>query len=397
MSDGLGFGANAPGRRSSPAASREVTRLAVRKGANPHRPSPGSPASGDLVLTCSSDLSRNRRVGFGLGKGTLARRGPGRARAGGRGRASPRAPSAELAHRLHVRDAHHRGDLPGAPPGPDAQAGRRRPHDPGDEGGDCSRGRSVRGRCAPAAEAIRVAREMRGAAEAASPRSRATRRSALLDDAFAVLGNAAAQASLVRNVHPYRRTCAEAAERDEQEVRRRPDRALARPRALRRRSPRVDLGRRRPGHRAGSWRRACATSAAPAWTGDDGHPRRGSRALREELAPHRPGVRPQRPRRREARSGLTPPSSPGCPATGCAPARPAPDGKVAVTTDPTDYVPVVTWARERRAPRAALAAAAAARPPGQPRGPRAGCSRGAPSWRACSATPPGPPTPPRTR
>jgi glycerol-3-phosphate dehydrogenase (NAD(P)+) len=24
---------------------------------------------GDLVLTCSSDLSRNRRVGFGLGKG----------------------------------------------------------------------------------------------------------------------------------------------------------------------------------------------------------------------------------------------------------------------------------------------------------------------------------------
>ncbi len=71
MSDGLGFGANARAALITRGLA-EVTRLAVRKGANPMTLA-GLSGVGDLVLTCSSDLSRNRRVGFGLGKGqTLA-------------------------------------------------------------------------------------------------------------------------------------------------------------------------------------------------------------------------------------------------------------------------------------------------------------------------------------
>ena len=46
----------------------EITRLAVAKGANPLTLA-GVAGMGDLVLTCTGDLSRNRRVGLGLGKG----------------------------------------------------------------------------------------------------------------------------------------------------------------------------------------------------------------------------------------------------------------------------------------------------------------------------------------
>ena len=46
----------------------EITRLAVKKGANPLTLS-GLAGLGDLVLTCSSELSRNRTVGFGIGQG----------------------------------------------------------------------------------------------------------------------------------------------------------------------------------------------------------------------------------------------------------------------------------------------------------------------------------------
>jgi glycerol-3-phosphate dehydrogenase (NAD(P)+) len=67
MSDGLGYGANARAALITRGLA-EVTRLAVRKGANPLTLA-GLSGVGDLVLTCSSDLSRNRRVGFGLGKG----------------------------------------------------------------------------------------------------------------------------------------------------------------------------------------------------------------------------------------------------------------------------------------------------------------------------------------
>ena len=67
ISDGLGFGANARAALITRGLS-EIARLAVRKGANPMTLS-GLSGLGDLVLTCSSDLSRNRTVGFGLGTG----------------------------------------------------------------------------------------------------------------------------------------------------------------------------------------------------------------------------------------------------------------------------------------------------------------------------------------
>ncbi len=46
----------------------EMSRLAVKKGANPLTLS-GHAGIGDLVLTCTGTLSRNRRVGYALGEG----------------------------------------------------------------------------------------------------------------------------------------------------------------------------------------------------------------------------------------------------------------------------------------------------------------------------------------
>lgn len=46
----------------------EISRLAVSRGANPLTLS-GLAGMGDLVLTCTGNLSRNRRVGLGLGEG----------------------------------------------------------------------------------------------------------------------------------------------------------------------------------------------------------------------------------------------------------------------------------------------------------------------------------------
>ncbi len=67
LSDGMGFGANARAALITRGLT-EISRLAVRKGANPMTLS-GLSGLGDLVLTCSSDLSRNHTVGFGLGRG----------------------------------------------------------------------------------------------------------------------------------------------------------------------------------------------------------------------------------------------------------------------------------------------------------------------------------------
>ena len=67
LSDGLAFGANALAALITRGLA-EITRLAVRKGANPLTLS-GLSGLGDLVLTCSSDLSRNRTVGRGLAEG----------------------------------------------------------------------------------------------------------------------------------------------------------------------------------------------------------------------------------------------------------------------------------------------------------------------------------------
>jgi glycerol-3-phosphate dehydrogenase (NAD(P)+) len=99
IADGLGFGANALAALITRGLA-EITRLAVRKGANPLTLS-GLSGLGDLVLTCSSDLSRNRTVGRGLAGGRTAaeiERELGQVAEGVRNAKSAR----ELAHRLGV-------------------------------------------------------------------------------------------------------------------------------------------------------------------------------------------------------------------------------------------------------------------------------------------------------
>jgi glycerol-3-phosphate dehydrogenase (NAD(P)+) len=67
IADGMGFGNNTRAMLITRGLS-ELVRLAVRKGANPITLS-GLAGMGDLVLTCTGDLSRNRQVGIELGKG----------------------------------------------------------------------------------------------------------------------------------------------------------------------------------------------------------------------------------------------------------------------------------------------------------------------------------------
>ena len=66
-SDGLGFGHNTRAALITRGLA-EITRLGVRMGANPLTFS-GLSGLGDLVLTCTGDLSRNRTVGLKLGRG----------------------------------------------------------------------------------------------------------------------------------------------------------------------------------------------------------------------------------------------------------------------------------------------------------------------------------------
>jgi glycerol-3-phosphate dehydrogenase (NAD(P)+) len=67
ISDGLGFGHNARAAIITRGLA-EIGRMATRRGANPLTLS-GLSGMGDLVLTCTGDLSRNRKVGIELGKG----------------------------------------------------------------------------------------------------------------------------------------------------------------------------------------------------------------------------------------------------------------------------------------------------------------------------------------
>ncbi|MGA1794904.1 MAG: NAD(P)H-dependent glycerol-3-phosphate dehydrogenase [bacterium] len=67
ISDGLGFGHNARAALITRGLS-EISRLGVSMGADPLTFS-GLSGVGDLVLTCTGDLSRNRTVGLSLGKG----------------------------------------------------------------------------------------------------------------------------------------------------------------------------------------------------------------------------------------------------------------------------------------------------------------------------------------
>jgi glycerol-3-phosphate dehydrogenase (NAD(P)+) len=67
ISDGLGFGHN-PRAALITRGLAEITRVGAALGAHPLTFA-GLSGLGDLVLTCTGDLSRNRRVGLGLGAG----------------------------------------------------------------------------------------------------------------------------------------------------------------------------------------------------------------------------------------------------------------------------------------------------------------------------------------
>jgi glycerol-3-phosphate dehydrogenase (NAD(P)+) len=67
ISDGLGFGHNSRAALITRGLA-EIGRLATKLGAHPMTVS-GLSGMGDLVLTCTGDLSRNRQVGLELGKG----------------------------------------------------------------------------------------------------------------------------------------------------------------------------------------------------------------------------------------------------------------------------------------------------------------------------------------
>jgi len=67
MSDGLGFGHNARSLLIARGLA-EISRLGVSLGASPGTFA-GLSGLGDLVLTCTGDLSRNRTVGMRVGKG----------------------------------------------------------------------------------------------------------------------------------------------------------------------------------------------------------------------------------------------------------------------------------------------------------------------------------------
>ena len=65
--DGLGLGQNARAGLMT-RGLREITRLGARMGADPLT-FLGLAGMGDLVLTCTGDLSRNRSLGVALGRG----------------------------------------------------------------------------------------------------------------------------------------------------------------------------------------------------------------------------------------------------------------------------------------------------------------------------------------
>jgi glycerol-3-phosphate dehydrogenase (NAD(P)+) len=68
LSDGLGFGENARAALITRSLA-EITRLGLAAGAQPMT-FLGLAGMGDLILTCSSDLSRNRRFGLALARGS---------------------------------------------------------------------------------------------------------------------------------------------------------------------------------------------------------------------------------------------------------------------------------------------------------------------------------------
>jgi glycerol-3-phosphate dehydrogenase (NAD(P)+) len=117
ISDGFGFGANALAALITRGLA-EITRLAVRKGANPLTLS-GLAGLGDLVLTCSSDLSRNRTVGRGLAEGKTAeqiQKELGQVAEGVRNAKSARELARRLGVEMPITETIYRVLYEGAPP-----------------------------------------------------------------------------------------------------------------------------------------------------------------------------------------------------------------------------------------------------------------------------------------
>jgi glycerol-3-phosphate dehydrogenase (NAD(P)+) len=67
IADGLGLGANARAALITRGLA-EISRLGVRLGGRPETFT-GLTGAGDLILTCTGDLSRNRQVGLSLARG----------------------------------------------------------------------------------------------------------------------------------------------------------------------------------------------------------------------------------------------------------------------------------------------------------------------------------------
>ncbi len=102
-SDGLGFGNNARAALITRGLA-ETGRLSAALGGR-RETLMGLAGLGDLVLTCTGDLSRNRRVGLALAEGRLAGADPRRARSRRRGRRRPRPPCARSSR-------HHGVEMP---------------------------------------------------------------------------------------------------------------------------------------------------------------------------------------------------------------------------------------------------------------------------------------------
>jgi len=99
ISDGLGLGQNARAALITRGLA-EMTRLATRMGADPMTLA-GLPGLGDLVLTCSGDLSRNRNVGLQIARGKSLREITGSTRSVAEGVRNTRSLHS-LARRLRV-------------------------------------------------------------------------------------------------------------------------------------------------------------------------------------------------------------------------------------------------------------------------------------------------------
>ena len=117
ISDGFGFGANSLAALITRGLA-EISRLAVRKGANPLTLS-GLSGLGDLVLTCESDLSRNRTVGRGLAAGKdleTIQRELGQVAEGVRNAKSARALASRLSVEMPITEQVYRVLYEGLPP-----------------------------------------------------------------------------------------------------------------------------------------------------------------------------------------------------------------------------------------------------------------------------------------